>query len=78
MSRHNIPAKPHRFVCNALEHRYIRNRTSGRGPCFVSIFVYFCLLPRPCTVQMSLVTETPDFAPKVSSFVHFRPVDVPA
>ena len=47
MSEHNIPAKPHRFVCNPLMRCYIREFMSRGGPCFVSIFVYFCLFPDP-------------------------------
>ena len=42
-NRHETPVTTPQFGCNSLMQR-MRKIMSGKGACFVSIFVYFCLL----------------------------------
>jgi len=46
-NRHETPVTMPQFGCNALMNSQMRKIMSGRGACFVSIFVYFCLLLPP-------------------------------
>ena len=43
--RHEIPITTSQFGCNSLMQSQMQKIMSGRGACFVSNSVYFCLLP---------------------------------
>ena len=42
--RHETPVTTPQFGCNSLMQSQMRKIMSGREACFVSIYVYFCLL----------------------------------
>jgi len=42
--RHDTPLNPIRFVCNSFMRGYMRKICSKEGACFLSNFVYSCLL----------------------------------
>ena len=45
--RHETPVTTPQFGCNSLMQSQMRKIMSGREACFVSIYVYFCLLLPP-------------------------------
>ena len=46
-NRHETPVTMPQYVCNSLMYSQMRKSISGREACFVSIYVYFCLLLPP-------------------------------
>jgi hypothetical protein len=53
-NRHETPATTPQFGYNSLIHSQMRTIMPGRGACFVSICVYFCLLLPPLTYESHL------------------------
>jgi len=53
-NRHDTPVTTTQFGCNSLMNSQMRQGMSRRGACFVSIFVYFCLLLPPTDSRPSL------------------------
>ena len=43
INRHGTPVTTPQFDCNSLMHGQMQKIMSGRGACFVSTSVYFCL-----------------------------------